>query len=313
VITLTIQWISRRKPKRIVCREVAKTSLVRIERKAAERISIQFDRKIVGHLAQLETEVTNSSPEEIQDIDLTFTFGSATRILQTVVTVDPPNENYEFQVTRQATNSVVVHLPYLNSRKLHSQVVTATFICDGSIEKTGVSGGGVGWSVSYQPAFKKASDRRIIKTLAGVISAIFAMTALVALNTYRLDGEQFASYKHLQTQIQKGTFLTAEELQNQSTIYKIGAELTELNNMTMTQKMNSILLIGLMVILTILFVIFVILSVTKHPYYYEEPVKNPPKQRTGNKSAGKAKQIGKTTEDVAQSKDAVTRENEPSA
>jgi hypothetical protein len=76
-ITLFIikQWMDRKRPQRIICREIGRESLVRIRRKAEHKIDVKFDGKPVERLAQLEVEIFNAGASVIKDIRMTIELG----------------------------------------------------------------------------------------------------------------------------------------------------------------------------------------------------------------------------------------------
>ena len=175
MIGLFLQWRSRKRPRLLVCREVARMSLVSIKRKARDRIAILFDDKPVANLAQMEVDVTNDSNEVIRDIALHLRFHDETRILDISYTPDP--ENLQVSTQSVEANAAQITIPFMNPSREHNHRIRASIVCDGDVEGIEVLGGGAGWSVKMKslPSEQQARRRN------GIGLAVVAVTTIAAM------------------------------------------------------------------------------------------------------------------------------------
>ena len=172
IIGLLLQWRARKRPRLLVCREVARMSLVSIKPKARDRITILFGDRPVANLAQLELDITNESNEVIRDIALAVKFHDDTRILDISYGAEPEN----LQVSTQSieANRAQVTIPFMNPNPEHKHRIRASIACDGSVEGVEVLGGGAGWSVRMRnlPTEKQARKRDRVGFTVLIVSFI---------------------------------------------------------------------------------------------------------------------------------------------
>jgi hypothetical protein len=171
----------RKQPQKIVCREIAQTSLVKIKKEALDHIEITFDGEPVDRLGYLEVDLFNSGNEIIKAASIRFEFPSGTRVLSQSAKVEP-KQSQDYRIGFTSTEKYVLDMviPYLNPRKHHKQHVLVAFVCDGDVSDLRVSGGSEGWSIEYQvPMQRRMLDRnrRDLSFAISMISLIVMMAA----------------------------------------------------------------------------------------------------------------------------------------
>jgi len=169
---LMITLFIRKRPQRVVCREITKTSLVRIRESAKKKIVIFFKDKPVENLAQLETEIYNAGTEVIENIELTFKYPEGTKILD-VPEITPNDIEVEIK-----DHQVQVKIPYLNPLRQHKHKPRVTMVVDGTVDNVQVIGGGKGWS-TRQITFPTQRQLKFRLKLSVVL--FFAVGLLVIL------------------------------------------------------------------------------------------------------------------------------------
>ncbi len=170
VTLATFLWAlwRRRRPRRVVCKELGRTSLVRIRKSAREKIAISFDGKPVSRLAQVEIDVFNQGSEVVKDASVTFRFPESTMILD--ISYEAVPENLKVDVEMVRGNEAEVRIPFLNPVRQHGDRVRMGFVCDGSVGQPKVVGGGEGWSVesAIRPSRMEVS-RRMNKVMLAIL------------------------------------------------------------------------------------------------------------------------------------------------
>lgn len=177
LIGLAYSVWTKKKPKRIVCRETGRFSLVRIRKGALERIAVFFDGERVEKLTQLEAEIVNEGSEAITDAALEFNFPDGTRILHFSWDAEP--KTLEVATHMIAGNQIRVKMPFLNPTRDHGDRVRVIAVCSGSVDGTTVAGGGEGWSVSFValPPLEYLR-KRVIATQICLLATVVASAAL---------------------------------------------------------------------------------------------------------------------------------------
>jgi len=145
LIGLLLSLLLRKKPNRLVCKDVSRTSLVKIREEIRDKINVSFNNNPVKNLAQVEMEILNKGSEVIRDILLTVKFSKNTRVLDKSFEVVP--ENLAVTTDSIGSNQIKIKIPFLNPFHPHKHRIKLNIICDGDIEKYKVIGSGEGWSV----------------------------------------------------------------------------------------------------------------------------------------------------------------------
>lgn len=166
VVTCVYVLWSRKKPRRLLVRYLASSSLVRVWPSVKKKIDIRFDGQAIRTLTQVDLEIMNEGSEAIASAGFTITLPPKSRILDILVTPQ------EFKTSATYDDRVVsMSLPYINPFRDHKQVCVVSILADGSMYPLEVRGGGEGWSVRHIP---RPTQRRV-----KYVFALFVLTMLV--------------------------------------------------------------------------------------------------------------------------------------
>jgi len=165
IIGLLYTYLFRKRPNRLICKEVGRTSLVKIRKEVRDMINVSFNKKPVKNLALVEMDIFNKGSEVIRDILLTVKFSKNTKVLGNSFEIVP--ENLAVTTDSIESNRVKIKIPFLNPIRPHKHIIRLNMLCDGDIKKYKVIGGGEGWSVqSFRFPSKKELEKRNLKTIA---------------------------------------------------------------------------------------------------------------------------------------------------
>lgn len=175
LIGLLYTYLVRKRPNRLVCKEVSRTSLVKISKEVRDKIDVLFNNNPVKNLAQVEINIFNKGSEVIRDILLTVKFSKKTRVLATSFEVVP--ENLVVTMDSIGSNLAKIKIPFLNPIRPHRHRIKANIVCDGDVEKYKVIGNGEGWSVQSLmfPSKKELLRRFSITAIALFIELLFTI------------------------------------------------------------------------------------------------------------------------------------------
>jgi hypothetical protein len=159
---------SRKKPNRVVLREVRNSSLVRVWPSIRHKIKMTFEDRPIETIAQFEAEVFNEGSETIESPAFTLTLPKKCVILDISITPQDPDPK-----TVIDAHSVTVTLPYLNNAREHGQILKLSLLADGIIDSVVITGTGAGWSIRHVPLFDPKRDYyRLLGTASGFIALI---------------------------------------------------------------------------------------------------------------------------------------------
>lgn len=173
IIGLLYTYLVGKRPNRLICKEVSRTSLVKIRKEVRDKIDVSFNNNPVKNLAQVEMYIFNKGSEVIRDILLTVKFLKNTRILATSFEVIP--ENLAVTTDSIESNQIKIKIPFLNPIRPHKHRIRLNMLCDGDIEKYKVIGSGEGWSVQ---SLRFPSKKESIKSYWKMMAALFIETLL---------------------------------------------------------------------------------------------------------------------------------------
>jgi hypothetical protein len=181
LIGLVLTLLSRKRPQRIICRELHKTSLVHVSDSAKAKIAVSFDDRPVEKLSQLELVIFNDGSEVVEDILLTFQFQESTKVLAVDYEVTPRNVDMTItpRYAESGGNQCNVEINFLNPQRPHKQQVKAYIVCDGTVDHARVAGGGKGWSLRFDMLEEYSVRRMRIASLWMLLST----TSVVLLVT----------------------------------------------------------------------------------------------------------------------------------
>lgn len=133
---------SRKKPKRLVVREVRISSLVTIWASVRDQIKMSFAGMPINGLGQVELEIFNEGSEVIKDANLKVSFADDCKVLGLLIA---PEELGARSLIHN--NGISIVLPYVNPHREHKQTVTASIVVDGDPASLQITGAGEGWSL----------------------------------------------------------------------------------------------------------------------------------------------------------------------
>lgn len=181
--------ITRKKPRRLVMRELGSSSLVNIQRHVRKRILVLFDDAQVANLSQIDIEMFNQGTEAISNPIVRIELPAKTKVIN--VAIDPPMESADVQIFGSA---VVVKLPYINAYKDHGEIRVLSVLADGAAEPIIVRGNGEGWSVRHLPLPSKIAVRRQLRFMTVSMFPIVALMIFYltfAVSTFGLSENGF--------------------------------------------------------------------------------------------------------------------------
>lgn len=169
LFTVIIAFIGRKRPTRVVFREVLRSSLGNFRDEFKKSIQILVDGKMVKELGQIEVEIYNDGTSPITSPAITLTMPPYSKILDIAVETQE-----DFSVNSEIIdNKGTIKFPYLNPVREHGHFIKASVIVDGNMKNLEVTGSGVGWSVRHLPTITtdEVMARMFIFLLGGILLA----------------------------------------------------------------------------------------------------------------------------------------------
>ena len=144
VVTCIFVLWTRKKAQRIVVREIANSSLIRIWPGVRQKIKMTFEDRPIRTLGQIDANIFNEGSNVIQNPTFKLILPEESTILDTLVTP------VDLGVKRTIhSNTVTITFPYLNPIREHKHLVELSMLVDGRTEPIYVTGSGEGWSVKH--------------------------------------------------------------------------------------------------------------------------------------------------------------------
>lgn len=176
-ISLLVVLRSRKKPRRIVVKELRNSSVVTIDESIRTRVAVKFDDKPVNSLAQVEIEMFNEGSEAIKEAPVKLTFPNGCRLLN--ASLSPAQANHRIKFADPHT--IEMYLSHLNSFAQHKEVISVSVLADGKTTPIIAEGSGVDWSVrrTTLPAGKLSPN--YINTLVPTMGLVLAVIGCVLI------------------------------------------------------------------------------------------------------------------------------------
>lgn len=142
--TLAYTIVRRTRPARLVFSEIGTASLIDVNARIKDRISVTFKQQPIARLGHVRAEIFNEGSATIRDAVIKLTVPDTVRILEivTVSSADGCNVPSDSD-TREAT----ITAAYVNPYRDHHHTLIVSLLVDGDVTKLQVSGGGEGWSL----------------------------------------------------------------------------------------------------------------------------------------------------------------------
>jgi hypothetical protein len=177
LIGFLLSLLLRKRPNRLVCKEVNRTSLIKIRKEVRDNIDVTFCKEHVKNLALVEMVIFNKGSDVIRDILLTVKFLKDTKVLSASLESVP--ENLEVTTDFIESNQAKIKIPFLNPIRPHKHRIKAIILCDGDIQKYKVIGSGEGWSVQLLRIPNKKESKRKFYIMSGIIFITFLLSTFV--------------------------------------------------------------------------------------------------------------------------------------
>jgi hypothetical protein len=159
----------RRRPNRLVFAEIDRTSLIDINAKVRDRITVTYDQKPIARLGHVRAEIFNSGSATIHHAVISLTVAEPVRILEVATVSSAEGCCIASKIAEQ---KATITVDYVNPYRDHKQTLLVSLLVDGDLPKLEVSGGGAGWSLRQIPPSPTARSKAI---------AAFGFAALLGL------------------------------------------------------------------------------------------------------------------------------------
>lgn len=180
ITTLVFVLRSRKKPNKIVVREISNGSLVHIWPSVRDKITVAFLGRLIQNLGQLDLEIFNEGSDVIKHPGIEISLQGGSTILDLLLT--PPDPQAQTQVN---ANKVILRFPYLNPHREHKQVVKVSVLLEGNPEQVVVSGDGEGWSCRHVPMPRPT---QLLNSLTWSMILVLASGFFLGLLTWSIFG-----------------------------------------------------------------------------------------------------------------------------
>ena len=177
IVTCFVLLSTRKRPSRLVVRELRSTSLVRIWPTVRDQIKMTFNEQPVSTLSQADAEIFNEGSDVIDRPTFTLSLASGSRVLGAIVVPAEVGAQVEIEDSK-----VIIRLPYLNPMRDHGQVLRLSVLADGDTDQIIVSGNGKGWSVRHSAL--PSRNELIVWDAAQLVFFVIGGAALFAYGRY---------------------------------------------------------------------------------------------------------------------------------
>lgn len=181
IVAIWLQYVARKRPCQILCREILLSGLVQRGMVGDSRPRLMHGDRELKQPWLLRFHVTNAGADPIVSPVLTFTSKGNFLILAPTYEIKPRRSVEQVQVEMlDESRQLNIGFEYVNSFPLHKEVVYIDLILDGDIGPVEVTGAGVGWSVRQIPldAIEKTGARYL---LAGFTTGLCGLAVLLGL------------------------------------------------------------------------------------------------------------------------------------
>jgi len=144
LVTLAITVIRRARPARLVFAEIGTASLIDVNARIKDRISVTFNQQPILRLGHIRAEIYNEGSTTIRDAIIKLTVPESVRILE-IVTVSSTDgcDVVSYSDAHHAT----ITAAYVNPFRGHRHTLVVSLLVDGDVPKVRASGGGAEWSL----------------------------------------------------------------------------------------------------------------------------------------------------------------------
>lgn len=172
-ITLIYILLTRKKPKKIIVRDIYESSLVRIWPSVKKKISLTFEGKTIDTLGQVDLEIFNEGSEVIKNPTFMIVFPKTSRVLDVLLRPQDGKPTREIK-----NNNVTISIDYLNPMREHNHVLFVSFLVDGATAPIKAEGTGEGWSMRHVPLLTEKQFKRGLYIFIGCFTTVFIIISV---------------------------------------------------------------------------------------------------------------------------------------
>lgn len=187
ILTGLANWWRQRRGNWVVINQISQSPQITISQEVRENLKITYEDKPADQLVLSTFRMTNTSPDNLEDIHIKMTISFKSRALG----LDPnsfveleyydPLDKIEIERIDSSSEELSgkriynIYRPFLNSeRKYKEERIELTVFSSSEIE-TSVEGGGSGWYTKFSDSSKGLLDERVIAGAALLIGAVVVL------------------------------------------------------------------------------------------------------------------------------------------
>lgn len=167
LLAVIISYVGRKRPNRIVIREVLRSTLGNFMGEFKKDIQILVDGKRVFQLGQIDVEIYSEGSTPVTAPVITLTVPAHSKILDVAVEA----QDDCLATSEIVNNKGIIKIPFLNPVREHGHFLKASIIVDGNMDNVEVTGSGVGWSVRHLRTI--ATDEVVSRMFLFLLGSIF--------------------------------------------------------------------------------------------------------------------------------------------
>ena len=145
--TLIFNYIRRRRPSRILIREIQNSSLLSVPDVIRDEIEVTFEKRPIQQVGEIFVQIFNDGSETIRQPKFFLTLPQNANILAAHA-FRPCEGQLKYAIKG---NTVGLTLDFLNPVREHKHRLAVVILADGDTKNVTATGSGEGWSVRYEP------------------------------------------------------------------------------------------------------------------------------------------------------------------
>jgi hypothetical protein len=162
--------IYRRRPHRVIFRDIETASLINVGPDIRERIKVSYEGGEIQSLGFVKGELSNPGADVIRNASIEISVPPNSRILDVSVL---SSLGACKPVIKANHHSSTIAIPFLNPYAGHHHVLIFRILYDGSPRKLNITGSGPGWSLKRIPVGGPQAKRwQVIASSAGLLGLI---------------------------------------------------------------------------------------------------------------------------------------------
>lgn len=182
----TVIWVfyTRRRPNRVLVRDLEQVALVKVHERVRERLKVEWKGHVINDFAFLRVEVSNQGHGTVSgDLSFEFIFPDGTQLMEATHTSYP--ESLDIAAGSKPDGTATASIPFLKPYRVHGDRVIFGFLCDGEPTPLRVVGGGKEWSIKRETLAQTRSKISLHMGMTLIIAVLLAFAAVGTLNLYK--------------------------------------------------------------------------------------------------------------------------------